>query len=102
MANVIKVTVARVSPKPGEKNGNYIHTLATKDGEITVLGIKKQVFGKKYFIALPEKAAVGSEHEVDLDMFNQRIIPYVTDEVDPETGENVIIQCTWLMGGKAA
>jgi len=89
----IKVKVSKVSDKPST-NGNYIHTLKTEGKTVEVLGQKKTSGQLTYFMALPAVTAVGSEHEIDLDLFTITERPYeVTDE---GSGEMTTLLLKWL------
>lgn len=89
----IKVTVSKVSDKAGER-GNYIHTVKTEGKVVEVLGQKKSTGQVTYFISLPSKTAIGSEHEIDMDQFDVKERDFVT--ADRETGEEIVLKLKWL------
>ncbi|RZA02862.1 MAG: hypothetical protein EOP47_05145 [Sphingobacteriaceae bacterium] len=77
----LKVKVTKVSAQPSQ-SGNYIHTLKTE---------KKLT----YFIALPVKTPVGTETEIDMELYNVIERPY---EIKNESGEPQTLQLKWLLG----
>lgn len=91
--SMIKVTVAKCSSKPS-KNGNFIHTVKTEGKTVNVLGQEKKSGQLTYFIALPKPTAVGSEHELNMDMFSITERPY--EVADATTGEMKTLMLKWL------
>lgn len=83
---MLRVKVASVGNKT--TNGNFIHKIVSEK-KVTVLGIEK-INKITYYVALPAAAKVGSEHEINLDLFNVVERPF---EV-PDTGE--VIMLKWL------
>jgi hypothetical protein len=89
----MKVKVSKVSKK-ASRHGNFIHTVKTEGKTVKVLGVDKTSGQLTYFIALPSAVAVGSEHELDMDLFTVTERPYtVTDTI---TGEETTLQLKWL------
>lgn len=93
MANLIKVTVAKVSAQP-TSNGNYIHSVKTEGKKETVLGVEKSSSQLTYFIALPKPVAVGTTDNLDLDKFRVEERPY--EVADTDTGEMKTLMLKWL------
>jgi len=96
----IKVTVSKVSTEP-TKNKNFIHTVKTEGKEVEVLGQKKMSGQLTYFIALPGITPVGTESEIDMNMFSITERPFTPLTVDglpesDENGETIVHQLKWL------
>lgn len=89
----INVTVTKVSNEP-TKNGNYIHTLKTEGKVVEVLGQKKNANQLTYFIALPGITPVGTESQIEMDMFNITERPF--DVTDEQSGETQTLLLKWL------
>ena len=89
----IKVKVSKCSTKPS-KNGNFIHTLKTEGKVVNVLGQEKVSGQLTYFIALAKPTPVGSEHELDMDLFRVEERPY--EVADTATGALVKLMLKWL------
>ena len=89
----IKVSVSRCSSKASSR-GNYIHTLKTEGKTIQVLGQEKVSGQITYFIALAKPTKVGTEHELDMDMFRVEERPY--EVANPDTGEKQTLMLKWL------
>lgn len=92
MSNVIKVKVAEILNK-GQKtsNGNFLVKI-TNERSVSMLGVTK-VAKMTYYVALPAKPKVDSEHELDLDLFNVVERPY--DRVDDD-GVVTTLMLKWL------
>lgn len=90
---LLKLKVSKISSKP-TKNGNYIHTLKTDGKKVNILGIEKQSGVLTFFIALPTEAIVGSEHEIDMNMFRVEERPF---EITNATGEVQTLMLKWLV-----
>lgn len=90
---IIKVKVSKVSAT-ASTNGNFIHTVKTEGKKINVMGQEKVSGALTYFIALPGQTPVGSEHEIDMDLFTVTERPY--EVVNTETGEMQTLQLKWL------
>ena len=91
--NLLKVKVSKVSAT-ASTNGNFIHTVKTEGKKVVVLGQEKTSGALTYFIALPAATAVGTEHEIDMDLFSVTERPY--EVADPATGEAQTLILKWL------
>jgi hypothetical protein len=89
----IKVKVHRVSAE-ASKRGNFIPTVKTEGKTVKVLGVDKVSSQLTYFIALPSAVPVGSEHEIDMDLFTITERPYTVK--DTVTGEMKTLELKWL------
>ena len=89
----INVTVTKVSSEPS-KNGNYIHTLKTEGKEVEILGQTKKANQLTYFIALPGITPVGTESQIEMEMFTITERPY--DVTDEQSGETQTLLLKWL------
>jgi hypothetical protein len=90
MANLIKVTVAKVTEA---SNGNFIHTLKTEGKKVKLLGQDMVTNGVTYYAALKSGAEVNSTGEFDLESFDVVKRPFTFTNDD---GEEVNTELSWL------
>jgi hypothetical protein len=93
--STIKVTVLKCTAS--EKNpGVNIITVRNMSEGVEALGTKLTGSQSTYYMATVAPVAVGTTHELNMDMFQVQERPYpVTDKV---TGEIKTLQLKWLRG----
>jgi hypothetical protein len=93
--STIKVTVLKSTAS--QKNpGVHIITVRNMSEGVQALGTKLTGSQSTFYMATVAPVAVGSEHELNMDLFDVQVREYVTE--DKVTGEVKTIPCKWLRG----
>lgn len=93
--NTIKVTVLKCTPSTKNQGVNIVTVRNVAEG-VQALGTTLTGTQSTYYMATTGPVAVGSQHELNMDLYQVTERPYqVADKV---TGEIKTLQLKWLRG----